>query len=116
MCRECSAKLSKRYYAGHKLEHRKVVAARRSEKRKHLMEKTNAIKQLNPCPCGESDPACLDFHHIGTKVFDISYLISNREWAWQKVLNEMAKCVILCANCHRKLHSGRTVETRPIKL
>lgn len=55
--------------------------------------------------CGEAHPACLDAHHVlpDEKEF--------RVWAWRriglsptKVQAELAKCVCICANCHRKLH------------
>lgn len=54
--------------------------------------------------CGEMDPACLDFHHVGTKTFEVS----KRAWRNLDLLRaEIAECVVLCANCHRKLHAGR---------
>jgi predicted HNH restriction endonuclease len=55
--------------------------------------------------CGESEPVCLDFHHINSedKEFTISkHRNRNKEW----LLTEINKCVCLCANCHRKVHAG----------
>lgn len=59
-----------------------------------------------PCiVCGESEPVCIDFHHIdpSTKDFTISKHTSSGK---NKLLIEIQKCVCLCANCHRKLHYG----------
>jgi predicted HNH restriction endonuclease len=33
--------------------------------------------------------------------------LANRGLSIERIDEEIAKCVILCANCHRKLHAGR---------
>lgn len=47
-------------------------------------------------------PACFDFHHREqhNKEFNISTGKS-----WSKVIKELDKCDLLCANCHRIIHS-----------
>lgn len=57
------------------------------------------------CSCGESDPICLDFHHRdpSTKVGNISRMASKCV-SDEKLLAEIAKCDLICSNCHRKLH------------
>lgn len=47
----------------------------------------------------------LDFHHndLSSKKFGISekgYIQS-----WKKVVEELNKCILICANCHRELHA-----------
>lgn len=62
----------------------------------------------HPCVyCGESDPCCLDFHHIDPeeKLGAVADMASGR-YPVEVVLREVDKCVVLCANCHRKLHAG----------
>lgn len=53
--------------------------------------------------CPEKHPACLDFHHRdgNTKLGHIGVI---RRFGKQKLLDEIAKCDVLCANCHRKHH------------
>jgi len=64
-----------------------------------------AIKGNSKCSrCSESHSACLDFHHVGEKLECVSRMVS-RNCAWGSVLDEIAKCEVLCSNCHRKLHS-----------
>lgn len=46
----------------------------------------------------------LDFHHRdpNEKEFRIG---KGNTMKWEKVLEELDKCDLLCANCHRELHS-----------
>lgn len=56
--------------------------------------------------CKESDPVCLEFHHIdpNEKEFGIANGLGNN---WDKILKEIEKCVVLCSNCHKKVHAGK---------
>lgn len=47
-------------------------------------------------------PAVFDFHHVGSKDFDWSKLRLRSD---AEIRKELAKCVLLCANCHRKRHA-----------
>lgn len=58
--------------------------------------------------CGEGDAVCLDWHHVdpATKKHNISYIIENLNN--QPLMEaEIAKCVCLCSNCHKKVHAKR---------
>jgi hypothetical protein len=61
-----------------------------------------AYLETHPCvDCGENDPVVLEFDHItGMKKFNIGHLYSKR--TLKTVQNEISKCVIRCANCHRR--------------
>ena len=64
------------------------------------------IKAERGCSrCGENDPECLDFHHIdqASKTYTVARLYAGT-WKWERVLQEIALCELLCANCHRKEH------------
>ena len=54
--------------------------------------------------CGFAHPAALDFHHKDPtqKSFGIS---ANKHIDKVKILEEIKKCEVLCANCHRIEHS-----------
>jgi hypothetical protein len=56
--------------------------------------------------CGETDIEVLDFHHVdpATKSFHLSGSYYNH--GMDKVVAEIAKCVVLCANDHRRVHAG----------
>ncbi len=52
------------------------------------------------CDCGEADPVVLEFDHRGEKRGDVSTMAT---WASLATLREeIAKCDIRCANCHRR--------------
>lgn len=55
--------------------------------------------------CGEHDPIVLDFHHRdpAEKSENVKSMSDRTE---AKVRAEIAKCVVLCANCHRRVHAG----------
>ena len=61
-------------------------------------------KNLKCQQCGEAHPACLEFHHRNPeeKEFGIGHSIEKK--SVEQVMNEIAKCDVLCANCHKKLH------------
>ena len=67
------------------------------------------IKMEQGCTlCDEDCPDCLDWHHLGEKAGTICDLIK-KGWGRKRLLAEMADCMLLCANCHRKVHAGLIV-------
>lgn len=59
--------------------------------------------------CGESDPVVLDFDHLpGTrKSFDVGRALSGSTRSWNAILDEIQKCEVVCANCHRRRTAAR---------
>lgn len=59
-----------------------------------------------PCiVCGESDIACIDFHHVDPNEKELKIGdAGNHKWSDIKIIDEINKCVCLCANHHRILH------------
>lgn len=54
--------------------------------------------------CGENHPACLDFHHTNPKEKKFSVSQKRNRPSLKQLQEEIAKCQVLCANCHRKEH------------
>ena len=83
-CNQCRAKRQKE--SPHQLEKKRVWEAAKSR----------------PCAdCGRSFASeCMDFDHVrGTKCYTIS---SAYRWAsMENLVEEIAKCDVVCANCHR---------------
>ena len=81
-----------------------------SKTKKLLKEKyqkiLDAYKIKNGCvKCGIKDHRVLEFHHKSDKKFSIAYARYNH-FGIERVRNEIKKCVVICANCHRILHYG----------
>lgn len=71
---------------------------RNKNKRQSLIREAKSV----PCPdCGGMfPPCCMDFDHVrGEKKFNISVNMYSRSFA--ALLEEIAKCDVVCANCHR---------------
>lgn len=109
ICRTCSSEKSKSYYLNFTEEHRETTRKRRVLKRKEIRLKIDEIKTICNCAkCGESDIVCLEFHHADPKEKDFEIASSSAyEWKWEIILEEINKCVCLCASCHRKVHHNR---------
>src|SRR5262249_28265075 len=83
--------------------------AARKRRRAIIKARIEAIKGYNGCAlCPECDPVCLEFHHTDPKEkdFDIGSF-PNVSWKWAIIAREMRKCVVLCSNCHKKVHAGK---------
>ncbi len=60
--------------------------------------------QLQCCRCDENHPSCLEFHHTnGDKEFQIGSS-KTRDFTLERIKLEIEKCIVLCANCHKKEH------------
>src|SRR5688572_13154960 len=95
------ARWNRTFYQKHKAARVALNRRKRAEMRRFI----DQYKCDHPCPCGESHIACLVFHHPDPKLkcFDIGRADS-RMWSLKRLLEEMTKCQVLCANCHLKLH------------
>jgi hypothetical protein len=62
--------------------------------------------------CGFKHVAAMDFHHVdpSTKEDNVWRLISNGQYA--KAYEEIKKCVVLCANCHRIHHHKERLKNK----
>lgn len=83
-----------------------VSRKRRAKLRTRLFD--FAGDQCVVCGYGGKEKRCaLDFHHRDptTKKFDIG-VTTSASIAWEKVVEEIEKCAVLCARCHREYHGG----------
>lgn len=94
---------SKKHYAANK-EYYKVKKLKSKES---LMSWFRELKSKLYClNCGEDDAVVLDFHHRKSSEKEFSICDGLRRYARQRIVDEIAKCDVLCANCHRRHHHG----------
>lgn len=77
-----------------------AMKARMAAKKQEIAE----WKRERGCSvCGETEPWVLDMHHL-----DPSEKESHpaQSATLKTFLKEADKCVLLCSNCHRKVHAG----------
>lgn len=103
-CHECNKESKRESYRLHYDINKEKFLSRNKQFRKDRILFLNEKKSHGCIICGEKDTACLDFHHVNgdDKQYNISSIISNL--SIKEIEEEMDKCVILCANCHRKIH------------
>lgn len=103
-CKTCDQQTRRRTYEKHKDKVIAHVRATSKAKREWYQEFKSTLRC---CVCGESDPACLDFHHVDSVDKDFDLGLRAHQVSRQTLLAEISKCACLCANCHRKEHAGR---------
>ena len=82
-------------------------------RKQELRAEVSRIKSEAPCTdCGKThDPWKMEFDHVrGIKLGNVSTM-TNRS-GWDKVMEEIAKCEIVCAFCH----ADRTHQRRQARL
>jgi 5-methylcytosine-specific restriction endonuclease McrA len=50
----------------------------------------------------------LEFHHRNPNIKEFSLSLDKLTRSWMRVEQELKKCILLCANCHREYHAGIT--------
>lgn len=105
-CKPCNQE----YQRGHYKEHREEYIERSHDHHKRLSRLVSDIKTSTPCTdCGRHfDPVVMDFDHLdpAVKVDSVSALI-RMGVSVEKVREEIAKCEVVCANCHRMRTKNR---------
>jgi len=84
----------------------KCSSCRYKERRLKIKDELIALSGGKCCVCGYSRCThALQFHHKDPTLKEFN-LSGNCTWAINKVLEELKKCALICANCHAELHAG----------
>ena len=103
-CRDCF----KAYYAEKREHHRKRSNALKAQRVREAQAFVLEYLRSHPCrDCGEGDPVVLEFDHVGEKRAEVSTLV-RRGVRLPAVELEMARCHVVCANCHRRRTARRS--------
>jgi len=88
----------KAYYQQNKAKYQDYDKQRRVALKLKLLD----YLKFNPCvDCPEIDPVVLEFHHVADKCHEIMRMVCAC-YAWARIEAELKKCIVLCANCHRR--------------
>ena len=96
---KCSEIYRKEYDILNKFHYKKVKNWRKRRKVQSILYKGGKCEKCGYDKC----LSALEFHHIdpSKKDFTISTVINRK---FEKIKNELDKCVLVCANCHREIH------------
>jgi hypothetical protein len=102
-CKPCFKAYEREEWATNAVRRQSNIAMATKRKYRNAQFIWNYLKE-HPCiTCGEGDPVVLDFDHRDdeVKVGNISEM-SLRMLSLNRLLSEIAKCDVLCSNCHRR--------------
>jgi hypothetical protein len=102
-CRDCN----KAYHYAHWERHLAQIKQRNRRIRAENRDRMVEFLRAHPCAdCGETDIVVVEFDHLRDKSWNVGSMVShNSEWA--RILEEIAKCEVVCANCHRRRTARR---------
>ena len=117
-CKECMKIRGRNYYHLNR-ERQLKLAILRSNKSKNKMRRYLVEIKDRPCAdCGKKYPSyVMDFDHKTDEIkeHEIARMI-NGGWSKEKINNEIKKCEIVCANCHRiRTHSRNAGLAKVVK-
>lgn len=104
-CRACQKKIDAESYSKSSTRRRNVSEQGKLAKARGK-KFVQRYKRIVGCKlCTENEPAALDLHHLDPSVKEgnpSEFYGHSRS----TLKSELRKCVVLCANCHRKVHAG----------
>lgn len=105
-CRPCRAEYGREHYEKNR---QRYIDQAKKRTEKVLAERMQFLLEhfsSHPCvDCGETDVAVLEFDHLGEKAFNVSSGVRDR--GEEAFYEEIAKCEVVCANCHRRRTARR---------
>ena len=110
-CRPCQSEYGKKHYAANRQRYIDLEAQRKRARAQRRMRFLLHYFRTHPCvDCAERDPLVLEFDHLGNKSFAIGSALP--DYNWERILAEMEKCEVVCANCHRRRTAARLGSVR----
>lgn len=91
----------KRWYQENKASHVANVMARQKVYRAEALQWLRTYKESRPCAdCKRHYPFyVMQFDHLENKLVNVADALQRR-WSLKKIQAEIAKCDLVCANCH----------------
>jgi hypothetical protein len=103
-CKSCSKAYCAEHYQRHVKLYKQRAVSNSIVRREVLHRRLHEFLVVHPCvDCGEDDPLVLELDHRDDveKLHNLSKMWYNG-YSWKKIEDEIAKCDVRCANCHRR--------------
>ncbi len=101
-CKECHIAYRRSHYLANKEKYIKKAKSWNEKQTKILRKFMFEYLVTHPCvDCGETDLRVLEFDHQRNKYMDVSAMVRGC-YSINAVKKEIEKCVVRCANCHKK--------------
>lgn len=110
VCLDCGEAVSR--YSGYTDEQKQANREQSARWRAEEIERRKArVIELKDVPCadcgGRFPPVAMDFDHVrGVKKYHIALMVGQARGSRETFEQEIAKCEVVCANCHRLRHHG----------
>ncbi len=102
ICKSCVSVYSKQHYVKNRDYYLTKATINRRLTRVKLRKFLFNYYCEHPCvECSEADPIVLEFDHLHDK-FDGIARMANRAFSIKRIQEEIDKCEVVCANCHRR--------------
>lgn len=102
ICKICTRSEDKKSYLKCKKINPKIRLNRNEKFRKQKLMWINSFKKEGCIKCGDKRQYVLDFHHLDPNKKDFN--VSSGRYGYEKIKEEIEKCIILCRNCHSEFH------------
>jgi hypothetical protein len=100
-CIDCNKEYNRSHYVKNKAKYINKAKKYNQEYKQQISQKLLEYFSNHCCvDCGNSDPRVLEFDHVNGKTNNISTMVSDK-YTWSKILEEISRCEVRCANCHR---------------
>lgn len=101
MCSDnCRLEYRKKYFKNRNYNYENLIKWRNDKKVKSIEYKGGKCQLCGYNKCKSS----LSFHHLDPNEKDFS--ISSVNWSFDRIKNELDKCILVCTNCHGEIHEG----------
>lgn len=102
-CKDCMKEYKQVHYNQNSSKVYESVRLRRQKIKDLVWE----YKSTHSCvDCSLIDPVVMEFDHLSDKESDVSKMVI-RGLSWERIQKEIAKCEMVCANCHRRRTHSR---------
>lgn len=104
-CRPCAQHYNNDNYKNSPERRKKLRDRDKIEKQKSYQMIFRHKRLVGCIKCGEREPVALDYHHLKPELKDmvVSRMVC---FSSSRLKAEIRKCIVICSNCHRKLHAG----------